>query len=421
MSSPKVSTTSSASDRISIDCKPHRLAPRMAAIEPSPFLAVIRAIRTIEAAGRTVVNLSMGEPDFKTPEHVKAEGIRAIRDDETRYTAMDGTAPLKEAIRLKLRRDNNLDYDAQDITVTLGGTQAIFNTMMATVGPGDEVVLPAPYFQPYDSAIRLAEGTTVPVRTTAQNGFVPTAADIEAAITPKTRWIVLNSPSNPTGAVIQPDQLGALAEVIRRHPHILVFSDDIYESILFDPSPFQNVINVAPDLRDRVVILNGVSKAYAMTGWRVGYLAGPRHLIEAVSQVSATSTFTPCSITQAAAAVALSGPQAIVRKQAAIYQHRRDMVIARLSAIPGLSVVAPKGAFYAFPNCSGLYGRRTPEGNTISSDLDVVMHVLSQAGLALVHGSAFGVSDHFRLSFAASDQALRDGMGRLEAACAALT
>lgn len=362
----------------------------------------------------------MGEPDFETPDNAKAAGIRAIESGDTRYTAMDGTSALKQTICAKLLRDNALDYTPEQITVTVGGTQAIFNTMFATVCEGDEVILPAPYFQPYVTAILLAGAKPVVLQTQEADGFVPKACDIEAVITPRTRWLVLNSPSNPAGAVIGRQDLIDIAAVVRAHPRLLVFSDDIYETIVFDDQPFCNIVNVAPDLKCRTVMLNGVSKAYAMTGWRVGYLAGPKALIAGISQVAANSTFSPSSISQAAAAEALRGPQEQTRLQAQAYQRRRDLVLQRLKAIPGISCAMPRGAFYVFMNCHALLDRTSPLGQRITTDSDFVLHVLNYAGLALVQGSAFGIPGYFRISYAASESTLHEAMDRLASACAAL-
>lgn len=398
----------------------YRLSDRMSTVDPSPFVAIMRAAKAVEAAGKKVIFLSVGEPDFPTHDRIKAAGIRAIKNGETRYTAADGTPEVKHAILQKLARDNALHYTPDQITVTLGGTQGIFNTMFATVGPGDEVILPAPYFQPYISAIRLAGATPVVLKTREEDAFVPRATDIAAAITPRTRWLVLNSPSNPAGAVIEEADLSAIAEVIRANRRLLVFSDDIYEATLFGDAPFRNIVNVAPDMADRTVILNGVSKAYSMTGWRLGYLAGPKEIIAGVSQVSANSTFTPSSIAQAAAVEALAGPQDQLVDQRKAFEHRRDLVLRRLNSIPGLRCATPKGAFFAFTNCQRLIGRRTPDGSLIESDLDVVLYVLNSTGLATVQGSAFGMPGYFRVSYAASEDILAEAMNRLAGACAAL-
>lgn len=399
----------------------YKLADRMANIDGSPFLAVLRAAKEVEAQGKAVTYLSMGEPDFQTPDHIRRAGIAAIERGDTRYTAMDGTAELKSAIALKMKRDNGLDFAANQITVTLGGTQALFNGMFATVGPGDEVILPAPYFQPYISAIKLAGATPVVVPTREERGFSLTAEDLADAISDKTRWLILNSPSNPAGTVIETIELTKLAAVLRGHPDIMIWTDDIYESVIFDGRKFENIINVAPDLKERTVILNGVSKAYAMTGWRVGYLCGPAPVIEAISQVSATQTFTPCSITQAAAAVALTSSQDIVVQWRGAYETRRNLVCDRLRQIPGITIADPKGAFYAFPSCHGFYRKRTPDGVLIENDLDFVLYVLRSQGLATVHGSAFGVPGYFRISFAADAQALSVALDLLQAACANLS
>lgn len=398
----------------------YRLAPRMRSLEPSPFLAVLQAAREVEARGRKVVYLSMGEPDFATPEHVKQTGIRAIQRGETRYTAMDGTVQLKDAIGRKLLRDNRLTYQRHQITVTAGGTQAIFNVMLATVGPGDEVILPAPFFQPYLSAILLCGATPVILPTREEEGFMPRAKRIAEVVTEKTRWLILNSPSNPAGAVIDRTELAEIAALLRQHPDVLVFSDDIYESIYYGDEPFSNIVNVAPDLADRTLILNGISKAYAMTGWRIGYLAGPEPLVAAVSQVTATSTFTASSIAQAAAVEALDGPQASLVTQNAAYRNRRDLMVDKVNQIPGLHCRTPDGAFYLFINCSQFVGKRTPEGTLISDDLRFVLHLLNHAGLASVQGSAFGMPGFIRIAYAASEETLNEAADRLAAACMAL-
>jgi aspartate aminotransferase len=406
---------------MAIATRTYKLADRMASIDGSPFLAVLRAAKEVEAQGKTVRYLSMGEPDFKTPDHIRRAGIAAIERGDTRYTAMDGTAQLKSAIATKMKRDNGLDFAAEQITVTLGGTQALFNGMFATTGPGDEVILPAPYFQPYISAIKLAGATPVIVPTREERGFVLTAEDLIPAISDNTRWLILNSPSNPAGTVIEACELVRLAEVLRGHPDIMIWTDDIYESIIFDGRKFENIINLAPDLKDRTVILNGVSKAYAMTGWRVGYLCGPAPVIEAISQVSATQTFTPCSITQAAAAEALTSSQDIVHKRRDAYEARRNLVCDRLRRIPGITIADPKGAFYAFPSCHSFFGKCTPEGKVIETDRDFVLYVLRSQGLATVQGSAFGLPGYFRISFAADEQVLADALDLLRAACANLS
>ena len=393
----------------------------MDTIEPSPFLDVLRAAKAVEARGDEVLYLSMGEPDFATPTHICDAAVDAIRTGQTRYTAMDGTPALKAAIANKLERDNNLSYAPDEITVTLGGTQGIFNAMLATVGPGDEVILPAPYFPPYVSAITLAGGTPVIVETNEADQFTLAAARLDEAITDRTRWLILNSPSNPAGATLTADQLGEIADVVRRHRHVAVFSDDIYESVTYGEEPFKNLVNVAPDLRDRTVILNGVSKAYAMTGWRVGYLAGPAPLIEATSQISATSTFTPCSITQAGAVEALNASQELLDIQLAMYSTRRDLLVDRLTAIDRITLSRPNGAFYMFPSCNQFFGSTTPSGTTIKTDLDFVHHVLDSVAVATVQGSAFGTPGHFRISYAADTDTLIEAMERLDKACRQLT
>ncbi len=398
----------------------YTLAERMGIIQPSPFRLVQQAAKDVEESGREVLYLSIGEPDFDTPDNIKDAAIDAIRRGDTKYTASDGTPQIKNAIRRKFLRDNSLDYAAEDITVTMGGVQAIFNTLLATVGPGDEVILPAPFFSPYSSAIGLTGATPVFLKTKEEDGFVPQPRDIEALITERSRWLVLNSPSNPSGAIIDDETLRAIADVVRPHPRLLVFSDDMYETIRFGNKPFKNIINVAPDFRDRTVILNGVSKAYAMTGWRMAYLAGPRELIAAVIRVSNSSAFAPNSISQAAAAEALSGSQEQTRVRSDAYEKRRNILLALLGQIPNLSFTRPDGTFFMLVNCQHFFGKRSSDGRLIENDVDFVLHALESQAVAFMPGSAFGMPGYFRISFAASEATLRAAMGRLKSLCETL-
>ncbi|MFT4439075.1 pyridoxal phosphate-dependent aminotransferase [Caballeronia sp. 15715] len=398
----------------------YTFAARMGRLEPSPFYIIQSAAAEIERNGIEVLYLSIGEPDFDTPHRIKNAAVEAIVRGDTKYTASDGTKQLKKAIQLKFSRDNGLSYADNEITVTMGGVQAIFNTFMATVSAGDEVILPAPYFSPYASAISLSGATAVLLKTQERHGFIPQPEEIEALITSRTRWLVLNSPSNPSGAVISSEMLQEIAEVVRRHPRLLVFSDDMYETIRFDDRPFANIVNAVPDFRGRTVILNGVSKAYAMTGWRMAYLAGPKELISGISQVSATSAFAPNSISQAAAVEALSGPQEKTRAQSDAYEKRRDILLAGLSKIAGLTFTRPAGAFFVLVNCQQFFGKRTAAGRIIENDVDFVLHCLRSESVAFMPGSGFGMPGYFRISFAASEPVLYEALKRIQNICSDL-
>lgn len=394
-----------------------RLAPRVQVLAPSPFLAVQRAAREVEDEGRDVHYLSIGEPDFETPERVKRAGIDAITRNHTRYTATDGIPELKTAIIDKLVRDNNFRYELDEITVTPGGTQAIFNTMLATVGSGDEVILQTPFFPPYFPAVQVAGATPVLLESQPEHDFVPQPKDIARLISPRTRWLVLNSPSNPSGAVIDRETLAEIAEVVRAHPQVLVLSDDMYETVLFDDAEFVNILSVAPDLRDRSLILNGVSKAYAMTGWRIGYLAGPRDLIAGITQVGSCSHFSTSSISQAAAAEALSGPQDSTRVQRDSYQARRDLIVDLLENVPDLPTTRPRGAFFLLADCTAYFGSCTASGDVIGSDVDFAVALLRRHGVATMPGSAFGSPGYIRITFAASVDTLRAAGPLIERFC----
>ncbi|WP_043161571.1 pyridoxal phosphate-dependent aminotransferase [Bradyrhizobium sp. Ai1a-2] len=396
---------------------PFPLAPRMGALSPSPFHILQQAAKESENRGRKLLYLSVGEPGFHTPENVKEAAIRAIRNNQTRYTAADGTPELKAAICAKLLRQNNLIYAPDQVIVTMGGVQAIFNLLLATVGHGDEVLLPAPFFSPYLSSIQLTGAKPVLLPTRESEGFVPQARDVATALTNRSRWLVLNSPSNPAGAIIDRDQLHEIADVVRKHPGLMVLSDDMYEAIRFEGGDFLNIVNVAPDLAERTVVLNGVSKTYAMTGWRMAYLAGPKRLIAAVTQVSLSSAFSPNSISQAAAVEALEGPQTAIEVQLSEYRARRDTVIAALKEIPGLSFVPPRGAYFLFVNCKSYLGMRNAEGEFIRDDLDFVLYVLRKTDVALMPGSGFGMPGYLRISFATSDEVLRIATRRLSDVC----
>jgi aspartate aminotransferase len=389
-------------------------------IQPSATIAVSNRAAELKAAGRDVIGLGAGEPDFDTPDHVKEAAIAAIRAGQTKYTAVDGTPELKAAIRAKFRRDNGLDYEPGQITVNVGGKHTIFNAMLATVGPGDEVIIPAPYWVSYPDIVSFAGATPVVLRCPLAQGFKLTPEQLEAAITPRTRWLILNSPSNPTGAAYTAAELKALAEVLLRHRHVMVLSDDMYEHIVFDGFAFATIAEVEPALFERTLTMNGASKAYAMTGWRIGYAGGPAWLIRAMAKIQSQSTSNPCSIAQAAAAAALSGDQGFLKERAAVFEARRDLVVAMLNQTPGLACPRPEGAFYVYPDCSGLIGRRTPDGRPLVTDEDVAAYLLDSVGVAVVHGAAFGLSPAFRISYATDTATLEEAGRRIQRACAAL-
>lgn len=396
------------------------IADRLGRIKPSPTIAVTTKAKELKAAGRDVIGLGAGEPDFDTPDFVKDAAIKAIKDGQTKYTAVDGTPELKDAIIAKFKRDNGLDYARDQITVGTGGKQVLYNAMMASVNPGDEVIIPAPYWVSYPDMTLLAEGTPVIVECTLENNFKLQAADLEAAITPKTKWIILNSPSNPTGAAYTHDEMKAITDVLVKHPHVWVMVDDMYEKIVYDGFEFVTPAQVEPKLFDRTLTINGVSKAYAMTGWRIGFAGGPKELIKAMAKVQSQSTSNPCSISQAAALEALNGDQSFLQERNDAFKGRRDMVVAMLNDAEGLSCPTPEGAFYVYPSCAGVIGKSTPSGKIIETDEDFVTYLLEEKGVACVHGAAFGLSPYFRISYATSEEALREACTRIQQACAAL-
>ena len=391
------------------------LSATLARVRPSPTVAATQRARELAAAGRDVISLSAGEPDFDTPRHVKDAAIAALEAGKTKYTAPDGIPELKEAVAAKFRRENGLDYKPSEITVSAGGKQVLYNALMATLNPGDEVVIPAPYWVSYPDIVRLAGAEPVIVEAPMAQGFKLSAKALESAITPRTRWFLFNSPSNPTGAGYSRDELAALTDVLIRHPHVWVLSDDIYEHIAYDGFDFVTPVQVEPRLRDRTLTLNGVSKAYAMTGWRIGYAGGPAELIAAMRKVQSQSTTCPASLSQWAAVAALEGPQDYIAKAGAAFRRRRDMVVVRLNAIPGIDCPLPEGAFYVYPSIAGLIGRTTAGGRRIDTDQDFTDALLEEQGVAAVFGAAFGLSPHFRVSYAASDAALEDACTRIAA------
>ncbi len=397
------------------------LAARLSRIKPSPTIAVTQKAKELKAAGRDVIGLGAGEPDFDTPNNIKEAAIAAIRRGETKYTAVDGTPALKAAVVAKFKRDNGLDYATSEITVGTGGKQVIYNAFMATLDPGDEVLIPAPYWVSYPDMALLAEGTPTFVTCGQNQNFKLQPEDLEAAIGPKTKWLILNSPSNPTGAAYGHDEMKALTDVLLRHPHVWVMSDDMYEHLVYDGFQFVTPAQVEPGLKDRTLTVNGVSKAYAMTGWRIGFAGGPAALIKAMSKVQSQSTSNPSSVSQAAAVEALSGPDDYIAERNAVYKKRRDLVVAMLNDCPGLLCPTPEGAFYVYPSCAGCIGKTTPKGQRIESDGDFVTYLLEEADVAVVQGEAFGHSPHFRISYATSTEALEAACTRIKGACEALS
>lgn len=396
------------------------IAARLNRIKPSPSSMAGQRARELRASGRDIVGLTSGEPDFDTPQNVCEAATRAMSASKTKYTDVGSTPELKAAIADKFRRDNGLDYAASEIIVGTGGKQIIFNALMCTVDVGDEVIVPTPYWVSYPDIVLLADGTPVFVDCPPENGFKLRPEDLEHAITPRTRWLVLNAPNNPSGAAYSRAELEALAEVLLRHPQVWVMTDDIYEHILYDDREFCTIAQVEPALMARTLTINGVSKAYAMTGWRIGYGGAPAALVKAMVKLQSQSTSNPSSISQAAALEALSGPQDFIAERTRIFQARRDMVVAELNRIPGIRCHSPEGAFYVYPSCAGLIGKLTPEGKRIETDADFVLYLLEAQNLAVLQGGAYGVSPFFRISFATSVAQLQEGLRRLRLACEAL-
>jgi len=397
-----------------------RAAARVRRIKPSPSTAAADRANALRRSGVSIVNLVVGEPDFDTPPHIRAAAARAIEAGATRYTPMAGTMELREAIIAKLARENGLHYAAHEIIATNGAKSAIFSALAATLEPGDEVIIPAPYWVSYPDMVIASEGTPITVACPETAGFKLTPAQLDAAITPRTRWLIINAPSNPTGASYTAEEYRALAEVLDSHPHVMVMTDDIYEHIRFDGQKTPHLLAVAPALRDRTLAINGVSKTYAMTGWRIGWAAGPRDLIVAIDTLLSQSAGNCCSVSQAAAAAALDGDQSFVAESVAIYRERRDRMAARINAIPGLSCTLPDGAFYLYVNCAGLIGREIGQGRVLQSDGDVVLFLLEEAGVAVVAGSAYGLSPYVRLSIATSMENLMEGADRIAKVVAAI-
>jgi aspartate aminotransferase len=386
-------------------------------IQPSATIAISNKAMQLKAEGKNVIGLAAGEPDFDTPQNIKDAAIKAIQAGKTKYTPVDGIPELKKAIVDKFKRENGLDYKVSQVSVGSGGKQVLFNALMATVNPGDEVIVPAPYWVSYPDIVMLAGGTPVFVEGKVENGFKLQAADLEKAITPKTKWLILNSPSNPSGAAYSRAELKALTDVLLKHPHVWVLSDDMYEHLVYDDFEFTTPAQVEPKLYDRTLTMNGVSKSYCMTGWRIGYGAGPEQLIKAMSKLQSQSTSNPSSIAQWAAVEALNGPQGFIDDNNKVFKERRDLVVSMLNQAKGLSCPTPEGAFYVYPSCHGAIGKTAPSGNVIGTDEDFVTELLAAEGVAAVHGGAFGMSPFFRISYATATETLEDACKRIQRFC----
>ena len=397
------------------------LSDALGRIKPSATIAATQKARALKAAGRDVIGLGAGEPDFETPANIREAAKAAIDRGDTRYTDVDGTAALKQAIVAKFKRENGLDYKPEQISVGTGGKQVLFNALLATVNPGDEVIIPAPYWVSYPDIVNFAGGTPVFVTGKAEDGFKLRAETLEKAITPKTKWVIMNSPSNPSGAAYTRDELKALTDVLVRHPHVWILTDDMYEHLVYDNFVFTTPAQIEPALYERTLTMNGVSKAYCMTGWRIGYAGGPQPLIKAMGNLQSQSTSNPSSISQAAAVEALNGPQDFIPKNNQVFKQRRDLVVSMLNQAKGIHCPKPEGAFYVYPSCAGTIGKTSKGGVKINNDLDFCNALLEERGVAVVFGEAFGLAPHFRISYATSTEALKDACTRIQEFCADLT
>jgi aspartate aminotransferase len=397
------------------------IASRLSRIKPSATNALTGRVAELKAEGRDIIGLGAGEPDFDTPDHIKEAAIAALRAGDTKYTPVPGTLALRQAICDKLKRDNGLNYDPAQVTVGCGGKQVIYNAFMASLDPGDEVIIPTPYWVSYPDMVALAEGSPVFVEGAEANGFKITGDQLEAAITPKSKWLMLNSPSNPSGGAYSREELKALTDVLMRHPHVWLLTDDMYEHVVYDDFKFYTPAQVEPGLFDRTLTINGHSKVFSMTGWRVGYGAGPLDLIKAMNVVQSQSTTHTSSISQAAATAALNGPMDFLPDWIAAFKGRRDLVVSMLNQATGITCRTPEGAFYVYPSCAGVIGKKTPDGKVIKNDTDFVTYLLDAEGVAVVQGAAFGLEPYFRISYATSDEVLTDACERIQRACAALS
>ena len=388
-------------------------------IKPSPTIAVSQKAKELKAAGKDVIGLGAGEPDFDTPDNIKDAAIKAIKDGDTKYTAVDGTKALKQAIVKKFKRENNLSYTLDQITVGAGGKHVIYNLMMATLNKGDEVIIPAPYWVSYPDIVLLAGAKPIVIECSEEQSFKLTAKDLESKINNNTKWLILNSPSNPTGACYSEQEIRNLSQVLKRNPHVNILSDDIYEHITYEGFKFFSIAQI-PEIKNKVFTMNGVSKSYAMTGWRIGYAAGDSEIIKAIAKIQSQSTTNPSSISQAAAVEALNGNQDFIQIRSKAFQERRDFVVNSLNAIEGIKCIKPQGAFYVFPSCKGVIGKKDKNGNKINNDSDFVQSLLENNGVAVVQGSAFGLEGFFRISYATSMDKLKDAMGRIKNFCESL-
>lgn len=396
------------------------ISKRVQKVKPSATLALVAKASELKAQGKDVISLSVGEPDFDTPDHIKNAAKKAMDQGKTKYTPVPGTPDLRKAIVEKFKTENALDYDLDQVMVSTGGKQVLFNAFMASLDQGDEVIIPAPYWVSYPEMVAMADGKSVIVDCPEEHDFKLTPAKLEKAINAKTKWLILNSPSNPTGMAYSKAELEALADVLRKHPHVHILSDDIYEHLTYDGFKFHTLAQVAPDLKDRTLTMNGVSKAYSMTGWRIGYCAGPKDLIKAMTKIQGQSTSNASSISQAAALEALTGDQAFLRDWTKSFQERRDLVMKKLNAIDGITCIQPQGAFYVFASCEGLIGSTTPDGKKIETDEDLAAYILETQYVTLVHGGAFGMSPYFRISYALSKEHLEKACDRILSACQSL-
>ena len=388
-------------------------------IKPSPTMAVTQKAKELKASGKDIIGLGAGEPDFDTPDNIKQAAIKAINDGDTKYTAVDGTTALKKAIIKKFKEENNLDYQIDQITVGTGGKQVIYNAMMATLNEGDEVIIPAPYWVSYPDIVLLAGGTPIILECNEKQGFKINPSQLEKSITKKTKWIILNSPSNPTGACYSKEEIKVIGKVLEKHPHVFILSDDIYEHVTYGNFKFFTIAQI-DNLKERVLTMNGVSKAYSMTGWRIGYAAGPINIIKAIAKIQSQSTSNPSSISQAAAVEALNGVQDFIKDRATSFQERRDFVVKTLNKIEGIECLNPDGAFYVFPSCKGLIGKKDSKGKEIKKDIDFVQSLLENNGIAVVQGSAFGLEGFFRISYATSMENLKMALEKITSFCKSL-
>ena len=397
------------------------IAERMSLIKPSPTMAVTKMAAEMKAAGQDIIGLGAGEPDFDTPDHIKNAAIEAIKNGETKYTAVDGTPALKKAIAKKFYKDNSIKYNIDEIIVSVGGKQVLYNALMSSINPGDEVIIPSPFWVSYPDMVSLAGGVPIIVEGKEKNNFKIQPEDIRDKISTKTKWIIINSPSNPTGSSYSSEELRDIGNLLLEHENIFVMSDDIYEKIIYDDFKFFSLAEVVPELKDRILTVNGVSKAYAMTGWRIGYAGGPKHLITAMSKLQSQSTSNPSSISQAAALAALEGPEEFLLERNERFKTRRDMVVKMLNECNGLSCIKPSGAFYVYPSCSGIMGKSSKEGKLIENSIDFSSYLLESVGVAVVPGSAFGADPFFRISYATSDSILEEACNRIKKACEQLS